>query len=189
MCEVSDSVGCSDNSVEQFQNHIADDEPLCLDWQKEIEVNGCVGEHQAECGEETEHHSGSSYGVYLIQVIRNGYSLVSCVDVCIYTAQKVAVHEVISNLLQQSGTENRYKTIDDEAFGSPNVLQGVAEHPNGKHIEEKMREIAVQESVCYPLPYMVMGSGKEVKAEPLRQIYSTRSQNDGCEVANDVYNQ
>lgn len=138
MCEVSDSVGCSDNSVEQFQNHIADDEPLCLDRQKEIEVNGCVGEHQAECGEETEHHSGSSYGVYLVQVIRNGYSLVSCVDVCIYTAQKVAVHEVIRNLLQQSGTENRYKTIDDEASGSPNVLQGVAEHPNGEHIEEKV---------------------------------------------------
>jgi hypothetical protein len=106
---------------------------------------------------------------------------------CVYSAQKVAVHKVIGYLLQESGSQCADKTIENKAFAAPNVLKRVAKHPNGKHIKKQMRKASVKETIGYPLPDVVIGSGKEVKPEPIGQIDASRTQNNGCKIAYSVY--
>ena len=105
----------------------------------------------------------------------------------VYSTQKVAVHKVIGYLLQESGSQCTDKTIENKAFAAPNVLKRVAKHPNGKHIKKQMRKASVKETIGYPLPDVVIGSGKEVKPEPIGQIDASRTQNNGCKIAYSVY--
>jgi hypothetical protein len=78
--------------------------------------------------------------------------------------------EVDNNIMYKCGTNTGYKVINKQSFSAPYVFDGTTEHPEGKHIEKDMSEVAVHEHVSKYLPYMKIGSPKIVQSQGFVQV-------------------
>ena len=108
--EVGDAVVAAEDALEEFDGYHADDEPFGLDGHQEVEVDVFVGE---------QHSEGQQKGIDGSRGTHRDMN---------------ARHEHI----KQSCSDAANKVVEQEAPCAPIVLQGVAEHPQGEHIEEEM---------------------------------------------------
>ena len=72
--------------------------------------------------------------------------------------------------LTQRRAYARDEVVGQEPPSSPIVLQRITEHPQGEHIEEKVREIAVHEHIGDELPEMEIGGRDIVQAQPTCEV-------------------
>ena len=132
--EMGDTVG-TEKTFQQLDGGIAYDKPFGLDGHEEIEVYALVGEHHAKGQQDAVDGSRGSHG-----------------DVP-SRDKKVA----------EAGSDTAYQIIDKEAFGTPEVLQHIAEHPKGKHVEYNVLPVGMHEHVGEELPHAETTRGNGVE--------------------------
>ena len=123
--EVGDVAG-AEESFEHFDDGVAYDEPLGFDGHEEVEVDVFIGECHAESQQKAVDGSRGS------------------------DSDTPSGNQQVD----ESCTDAADKVVEYKSAGSPVVLHGGAEHPQGKHVEEEMVPSAVHEHVAKWLPKM-----------------------------------
>lgn len=134
--EMGYAVGGKD-ALEEFDGGVADDEPFGFDGHEEVEIDALVGEHHAEGQQDAVDGSGGPHGD-----APSG-------------DQEVA----------QAGAYAAHEIVDKEAAGPPEVFEDIAEHPEGKHVEEDVAPAGVYEHVGEELPEAETAGGDGVEGQ------------------------
>ena len=72
--------------------------------------------------------------------------------------------------LYKSGTDSADHIIEEKLLRSPHILNHAAEHPQGKHVEEQMRESGMHEHISEELIYLEIARKEEVKSKHAVQV-------------------
>ena len=89
-----------------------------------------------------------------------------------------AVIPILSHLHQllcQTCTKSASEVLEEEAIPTHRLLHDAAEHPDGKHIEEEVRQVSMHEHVGERLPGTEAAGQEEMQTEQLIKVYAVRS--------------
>ena len=176
---------------EQLHCGIANDEPLGLDgygqWENE---HPFVGECHAE---------GQQYGVYCtrgthrsehIEVGFHGdIHAVAHVDRAVGSQSLHRIRNELGQFLHQSGAYAAHHVVEQVLLRPPDVLHHAPEHPQRKHIEEDVCEVAVHEHIGHELVYAEVGSHEEVESEYVVEVNARHRQHLRGQKSHDVYDE
>jgi len=85
-------------------------------------------------------------------------------------------------------TANQVK--NNKPFGTQDILNNIAKHPQGKHIEKQMRYVPVHEHVGYQLPWFEKRGFPMEQSQVIIQVYYLQVfQHNGCQENNDINNE
>lgn len=147
VCEMSNVIGTEEAFI-QFNDSVADYEPLGLDGHQEIEIDAFVWEHHAEGKKDAIDGTGGPNGWNGRHVEGEAHG-----HVC------------------GCGTKAASKIIGDEALGAPIVFQDVAEHPESEHVEEDVPDTGMQEHIGEGLPETEESGFDRPEAEHVGDLY------------------
>lgn len=181
MREVGYAVGRSSDSRQKFDGSVNDYEPFGFDREEEIQIYRDVGEAHSESQQYSEYGPGGS----------DGYDLV---DIVLYGERGVFLQVGINfpsddSGLDQSRTYSGDQIIGQEPLAAPEVFESVTEHPEGEHVEEKVRKIAVHEHIGQELPRIEIFRTEVVQAEPTAQVDAPGGQADVYKEKQDIEDQ
>ena len=154
----------------EFYQCVAHDEILGLDGHGEGENEHLlVREEHGESQQDTVDRARSPH--------RRGKNAVVH-DTRVYRMEK---REELDKFLYQARAHTAHHVINKEAAPAPDGLQNPAEHPQGEHIEEDVRETPVHKQVRDRLPDVEIAHTEEKQAEEPGQVYPPPRENLGGE--------
>ena len=83
--------------------------------------------------------------------------------------QKVELAELCQHLYH-SGAHAAGYVVEEKLLGPPYLLHHAAEHPQGEHVEQYVREAAVHEHVCEQLVEVEVAGEEEVQPQHVVEV-------------------